>query len=134
MDLTRFEIHRPKKEEINIEGDKKRIKEQRTKLLRAYTMGYVEEEEFKIIMDETQRQLEDIKREENKETVQEIDEKQIKSIGNFIIEGWKTLTIKEKEKLILSSVDKIDIEFIPREKNNNSNTNTVNIKKVHFIF
>ncbi|MDH8959457.1 recombinase family protein [Staphylococcus epidermidis] len=134
MDLTRFEIHKPKKVEINIESDKKRIKEKRTKLLRAYTMGYVEEEEFKIIMNETQRQLEDIKREENKETVQEIDEKQIKSIGNFIIEGWKTLTIEEKEKLILSSVDKIDIEFIPREKNNNSNTNTVNIKKVHFIF
>ena len=61
-------------------------------------MGYVEEEEFKIIMEETQRQLEDIKREENKETVQEIDEKQIKSIGNFIIEGWKTLTIEEKRK------------------------------------
>lgn len=134
MDLTRFEVHKPQKQENNIENDERNIKEQRTKLLRAYTMGYVEEEEFKTIMEETQRLLDDVRRESKIEETNEIDVGQIRSISNFIVEGWKHLTIEEKEKLILSTVKKIIINFIPRELNENGNTNTVEIKKIHFIY
>lgn len=134
MDLNRFEVHKPQQQLNNLENDEEKIKKQRTKLLRAYTMGYVEEEEFKTIMDETQRLLDDLKKEEEPEVIEEISEKQIRSISNFIVEGWKKLTTEEKEKLILSTVKKIDINFIPRKLNRKSNVNTVNIKKIHFIF
>lgn len=134
MDLTRFEVHKPQQQENNIENDERNIKEQRTKLLRAYTMGYVEEEEFKTIMEETQRLLDDVKRESKIEETNEIDVGQIRSISNFIVEGWKHMTVEEKEELILSTVEKIIINFIPRELNENGNTNTVEIKKIHFIY
>lgn len=134
MDLSRFEVHKPQQQTNDIENDEKKIKEQRTKLLRAYTMGYVEEEEFKTIMDETQRLLDDIKREDEPEVIKEISEQQIRSISNFIVKGWNNLTVEEKEKLILSTVENINIQFIPRKLNENGNTNTVNIEKIHFIF
>ncbi|MEU4134614.1 hypothetical protein, partial [Streptomyces wuyuanensis] len=134
MDLNRFEVHKPQQQTNIIENEERNIKEQRTKLLRAYTMGYVEEEEFKTIMEETQRLLDDVKRESKIEEINEIDVGQIRSISNFIVEGWKHMTVEEKEKLILSTVEKIIINFIPRELNENGNTNTVEIKKIHFIY
>ncbi|MEN2381694.1 recombinase family protein [Staphylococcus warneri] len=134
MDLNRFEVHKPQQQTNIIENEERNIKEQRTKLLRAYTMGYVEEEEFKTIMEETQRLLDDVKRESKIEETNEIDVGQIRSISNFIVEGWKHMTVEEKEKLILSTVEKIIINFIPRELNENGNTNTVEIKKIHFIY
>lgn len=134
MDLSRFEVHKPQQQTNDIENDEKKIKEQRTKLLRAYTMGYVEEEEFKTIMEETQRLLDDIKREDEPEVIKEISEQQIRSISNFIVKGWNNLTVEEKEKLILSTVENINIQFIPRKLNENGNTNTVNIERIHFIF
>ena len=55
--------------------------------------------------------------EQTTENKQSVSKEQIQSINNFILKGWEELTIKDKEELILSTVDKIEFNFIPKDKN-----------------
>ncbi|QNQ45179.1 recombinase family protein [Staphylococcus warneri] len=134
MDLSIFTVRKPQIQKNNLENDEQKIKEQRKKLTHAYSMGYIEEEEFKDLMDETKQLLEDLHSESKPEEKEDVSINQIKAMNNFIMNSWKTLTIEEKEKLIIRTVKEIEFEFIPRELNDEGNTNTVTINKIHFVF
>ncbi|AGZ24993.1 recombinase family protein [Staphylococcus pasteuri] len=134
MDLSIFTVRKPQIQKNVLENDEQKIKDQRKKLTHAYSMGYIEEEEFKDLMDETKQLLQDIHSESKPEEKEDVSINQIKAMNNFIMDSWKTLTIEEKEKLIIRTVKEIEIEFIPRELNNEGNINTVTINKIHFVF
>ncbi|MGN5880382.1 recombinase family protein, partial [Staphylococcus lugdunensis] len=70
--------------------------------------------------------------EQTTENKQSVSKEQIQSINNFILKGWEELTIKDKEELILSTVDKIEFNFIPKDKKHK--TNTLDINNIHFKF
>lgn len=129
-ELNKFHIRKvePVKK---IEYDIDKINKQKINYTRSWSLGYIEDDEYFELMEEinaTKKMIE----EQTTENKQSVSKEQIQSINNFILKGWEELTIKDKEELILSTVDKIEFNFIPKDKKHK--TNTLDINNIHFKF
>ncbi|MFB2237572.1 recombinase family protein [Staphylococcus aureus] len=129
-----FMANIPKPKDYDIENNKEKILEQRANYTRAWSLGYIKDEEYFVLMDETDKLLKDIEEKESPRINIELNEQQIRSVKNLLIKGFKMATAENKEELITSTVDLIKIDFIPRRLNKEGNINTVKINEIHFKY
>lgn len=129
-----FKISVPKKKSYDIEDNKGKINEQRANYTRSWSLGYIKDEEYFMLMDETENLLKDIEEKAKSHTDEKLNEEQIRTVKNLLIKGFKIATLEDKEDLITSSVDVIKFEFIPKEFNKNKILNTVKINEIQFKF
>ncbi|HDK7400228.1 TPA: recombinase family protein [Staphylococcus aureus] len=129
-----FMVNIPKPKDYDIENNKEKILEQRANYTRAWSLGYIKDEEYFVLMDETDKLLKDIEEKESPRINIELNEQQIRSVKNLLIKGFKMATAENKEELITSTVDLIKIDFIPRRLNKEGNINTVKINEIHFKY
>lgn len=134
FDLTKFKIEINKKIEPKLDYDEDKIKQQRKNYTRSWSMGFIEDDEYYALMNETKRLLEEINNKDNQEEDVTLNKQQIQAVTNLLLKGWQVMDIKEKEELILSTVKEIHFDFIPRKENKDGNTNTLAIKQVHFKY
>ncbi|HBC4320316.1 TPA: recombinase family protein [Staphylococcus aureus] len=129
-----FKISVPKKKSYDIEDNKVKINEQRANYTRSWSLGYIKDEEYFMLMDETENLLKDIEEKAKSHTDEKLNEEQIRTVKNLLIKGFKIATLEDKEDLITSSVDVIKFDFIPKEFNKNKTLNTVKINEIQFKF
>ncbi|MCO4347468.1 recombinase family protein [Staphylococcus agnetis] len=134
FDLSKFSIEVNKKEEPKLEYDEDKIKQQRKNYTRSWSMGYIEDDEYYTLMNETKRLLEEIEKSNKRSVDETLNTKQIEAVTNLLLKGWSTMDIAEKEELVLSTVKAIQFDFIPRKENKEGNTNTLDIKHVNFKY
>lgn len=127
-------VNIPKPKDYDIENNKEKILEQRANYTRAWSLGYIKDEEYFVLMDETDKLLKDIEEKKAPRINIELNEQQIRSVKNLLIKGFKMATAENKEELITSTVDLIKIDFIPRRLNKEGNINTVKINEIHFKY
>ncbi|WP_420802209.1 recombinase family protein [Staphylococcus hyicus] len=132
FDLNKFSIEINKKLEPKIDYDEDKIKQQRKNYTRSWSMGYIEDDEYYTLMNETKRLMEEIDKATQQSTENTLNIKQIEAVTNLLLKGWDVMDINEKEELILSTVKAIHFDFIPRKENSKGNTNTLTIKQINF--
>ena len=108
---------------------------QREKLTRSWSLGYIEDDEYFSLMDETKEILDEVERAGTEAgSTQTVTNEQLNMIDNILIKGWSKLNVEQKEELILSTVKEIVFDFVPRKYNENGKVNTLNIREITFKF
>ena len=107
---------------------------QREKLT-SWSLGYIEDDEYFSLMDETKEILDEVERAGTEvESTQTVTNEQLNMIDDILIKGWSKLNVEQKEELILSTVKEIAFDFVPRKDNENGKVNTLNIREITFKF
>ncbi|MDU0381921.1 recombinase family protein [Staphylococcus pseudintermedius] len=134
FDLNKFKIDLEPKKVPKIEYDETKIKAQRKKYTRSWSMGYIDDDEYYELMGETQKLLDSIEKEEIQPISNDLSRKQIESVTNLLLKGWQLMSVEEKEEIILSTVKEIHFDYISRKENKNGSTNTIKINRICFKY
>ena len=82
-----FKISVPKKKSYDIDN-KVKINEQRANYTRSWSLGYIKDEEYFMLMDETENLLKDIEEKAKSHTDEKLNEEQIRTVKNLLIKGF----------------------------------------------
>lgn len=96
--------------EKQIDIDK--VMKQREKYQKAWSMDLMTDDEFKKLMNETSKVIEEYNKQQNRNIQKEVDTNQIKTINNLVLKIWSKLNDEDKEKLIRENIKNIDCEII----------------------
>ena len=134
-DMNKFKVDIVEESIPEIDYDIDKIMKQREKLTRSWSLGYIEDDEYFSLMDETKEILDEVERAGTEvESTQTVTNEQLNMIDNILIKGWSKLNVEQKEELILSTVKEIAFDFVPRKYNENGKVNTLNIREITFKF
>ncbi|MDU3828745.1 MAG: recombinase family protein [Staphylococcus sp.] len=134
-DMNKFKVDIVEESTPKLDYDIDKIMKQREKLTRSWSLGYIEDDEYFSLMDETKEILDKIERAGAEvESTQTVTNEQLNMIDNILIKGWSKLNVEQKEELILSTVKEIVFDFVPRKYNENGKVNTLNIREITFKF
>lgn len=131
LDLSQFEIVADREENDSVKIDIEKVKRQREKYSRAWSMELLTDDEYFKLMAETDELMEDYTKQQQLTEKPQHDLKAIEDAQTLIMDAWGYLSMEEKEELLRAIITRIEVEVEQGIKGRGGN---VTIRNIEFAF